>query len=55
MSWTSKRKYMINKGKICKYPGCKRIAKTKGYCLSHYNSSNEKEVNRSKRNVEHSI
>ena len=34
--WASKRKHEINKGKICKEPGCFHVAKAKGYCLNCY-------------------
>jgi len=52
-SWKSKRKYVINKGKICKYPGCKYHATVKGYCVNHYSllwkKRNENEGKKQKR------
>jgi len=31
-----KRVNMVQKGNICKYPGCNRAARVKGYCMNHY-------------------
>jgi len=36
----------INRGKICKYPGCTFKARAKGYCINHYKYiKEEKNVN----------
>lgn len=42
--WKTKvKKNEVNQGKTCKFPGCKSIAKSKGYCLNHYHANRYKE------------
>lgn len=36
MQKRKKRKYEVNKGKVCKTPGCNFTAKIKGYCNCCY-------------------
>lgn len=36
MCGKSRHIYEVNKGKICKEPGCNFIARTKGYCTYCY-------------------
>jgi len=38
------RKNQVNKGKICKVPGCTSNAKSKGLCLNHYSLKRYREI-----------
>jgi len=53
MPWARKKpKRTINKGKKCKYPGCKSNAYVRGYCSQHckmlYNKKKKVKKNVSK-------
>jgi len=43
MARNRKNPRMRNKGKICKYPGCRFHASAKGYCVNHYHAHRGKE------------
>jgi len=39
---------MINKGRICKYPGCNHHSSSKGYCINHIKYYYEERKNEKK-------
>jgi len=47
--WKNKRKKQINKGRICKAPGCNFHAFAKGYCCNHYGKYYKKEKGKNER------